>query len=124
MPTFNESERRKVFGVYTGCPCSIKHNKGIDTTDRNHNRKAFEKKVSDLIEQWHSSCNKFQPGPGVGSRFQENWNRSVKLLYGRSARITCIYDESGIGGEYYCKFSLKEEVSSDLDELDLNIVED
>jgi len=110
MIAFEESKRSKAFGVYTGCPCSVLLQKGVDSTDRNLPLSAFRNSVNDLISQWHGACDKYQAGPTVGSRFSENWNRSIKLRYGRSAVITCVYNESGIGGCNYCKFSLKEEI--------------
>lgn len=124
MPIFDETKRCKAFGVYTGCPCSITLDKGLTSTDKNLPLKEFHKMTNDLISQWHGACDKYEAGPTVGSRFSENWNKSIKLPYGRSVKIACIYDESAIGGGRYCKYSLKINECSDLDELDLSIVED
>lgn len=124
MIAFDTKKRCKAFGAYTGCPCSVTLDRGIDSTDKNQTRKDFIKEVDKLITNWASSCEKYVAGPTVGSRISENWNRALKLPYGRRSSVTCIYDESAPGGGSYCKLSLKEEVSIDQDELDLNILED
>lgn len=124
MPTFDETKRCQVFGVYTGCPCSITLDKVITSTDKNLPIKEFHKMTNELITQWHGACDKYQAGPTIGSRFFENWNKSIKMFYGRKASIVCVFDESGTLGKEYCKFSLKEKGNPDPDEFDLNMIDD
>jgi hypothetical protein len=107
MPSYDESKRAHVFGVYSGCPCTISLSKKYHTEDKNISKGAFTASVEDLINQWKNACDKYVPGPTVGSRVQENWNRKMKLPYGKHAFIGCVHDERSMGPSY-CKFSLKE----------------
>ena len=108
MPAFKESDRVKKFGVYTGCPCPIELEKGVSTTDKELSNESFNKLVNDLISEWHKACDKFVPGPVTAPRITQNWNKQIKLPYGKFAHITCIYDQQGSVNGRYCKFSLKE----------------
>lgn len=108
MSAFDEKNRRKVFGVYSGCPCSVKLSGGFSIEDRNFPKEKFNALLNDLTSQWEQSCDTFLAGPRVGSRIQENWNKSVKLPYGKHATVCCVYNQSS-GGPRYCKYSLKEE---------------
>jgi hypothetical protein len=104
MPAYNETDRCKAFGAYTGCPCPVTLDKGLTSTDKDLPSFTFNKETQNLIDQWMDACDGYQAGPTVGSRFSENWNRSLKLRYGRHANIRCIYDESAPGGGSYCKY--------------------
>jgi len=104
---FDKTKRSKAFGVYTGCPCSITLEHGLSTEDKNLPEKVFQERVDKLINQWKAACDRYVPGPTVGSRICQNWNKKVKLPYGKYAYITCIYDQS-CHGPSYCKFSLEE----------------
>ena len=56
MPAFKESERAKAFGVYTGCPCTLKLRHGISTTDKKLPNEEFNKLLNDLISEWGEAC--------------------------------------------------------------------
>jgi hypothetical protein len=106
---FDKTKRTKAFGVFTGCPCSITLKKGLSTQEKNLPNDIFENMVNELIDQWKKACDQYAPGPTVGSRIRQNWNKAIKLQYGKYAYITCIYDQSApSSGSSYCKFSLKE----------------
>ena len=108
MVAFNESERTKVFGAYTGCPCTITLKDTVTSTDKSLTLDEFKDIVNDLISQWHSACDKYEPGPTVGNRFTENWDKGKMLRYGRVGRVNCIFNEAAPKGVHYCKFSLKD----------------
>jgi hypothetical protein len=110
MTAFNEAERSKTFGVYSGCPCTVKLDRGISTTDKNMPDSEFSKMVDDLVAEWKRVCPEFVMGPRIGGGTHQNWNRALKMRYGKWRDIMCIYDESSIafGGGRYCKLSLKE----------------
>jgi hypothetical protein len=108
MIAFNESERTKAFGSYTGCPCTIALNGTVTSTDKSLTLEDFKRIVDNLISQWHSSCDRYEPGPTLGERITENWDKEKKLRYGRVARIPCIFNETAPRGAHYCKLSLKD----------------
>ena len=123
MISFDEKDRRKAFGVYSGCPCSVKLGPpGLSTEDKEFARKDFDEKLKDLISQWHSACEGYCAGPTVGPRIQENWNKSKKLRYGKNAYIRCVYDQSS-GGPSYCKLSLREEKNIGEEEFNLDLID-
>ena len=106
---FDKTKRTKAFGVFTGCPCSITLKKGLSTQEKNLPNDVFENLVNELIGQWRNACDQYVPGPTVGSRISQNWDKTVMLPYGKYAHITCIYDQGAPStGTHYCKFSLKE----------------
>jgi hypothetical protein len=110
MPAFNKTQRAPAFGVYSGCPCTIQLQKGISTTDRTMPDSEFKRIVDDLIAEWKRECPEFVPGPRIGGGIHQNWNKKLKMQYGKWIHINCTYDESAIafGGGRYCKLSLKE----------------
>jgi len=113
MPVFDESKRKKLFGVYTGCPCNLTLDVSICTKNKNLPDNFFNIMVEDLIKEWQGSCEKYFPGPRVAPRITQNWNKAIKLPYGKYANVRCVYDESC--GTSYCKFSVRE-LNSSLDQ--------
>jgi hypothetical protein len=107
MSAYDESKRKKLFGVYTGCPCSLTLDVSVHTKNKNLPDNFLNQMVDDLIKEWQESCEKYFPGPRVAPRITQNWNKSIKLPYGKYANIRCIYDEF-CETDPYCKFSVRE----------------
>jgi hypothetical protein len=112
MPAFDESKRKKLFGVYTGCPCSLTLDVTVHTKNKNLPDNFFNTEVENLVKEWQRSCDKYFPGPRVAPRITQNWNKAIKLPYGKYADIRCVYDENGPMSSNYCKFSIRELISS------------
>jgi hypothetical protein len=113
MIAYDKSKRKKLFGVYTGCPCSLTLDVSVHTKDKNLPVNFFNQMVEDLIKEWQGSCEKYFPGPRVAPRITQNWDKNVKLPYGKYADVRCVYNESF--QDSYCKHSVRE-LNSSLDQ--------